>query len=335
MPAIPQLLEELSSGVGKLNRKLTVRQTSGTEAGTLLADVEFVHEELTIDDCKQIEAYLPGAVKAYGLAFGEDSDGRRPLEWKPKEGSCRLEFSISPAGRLLYGGRATIRKAVLRVVPKACVLTVVLRLEEFDPEQAAPLLKSLGMLVDYQITAARIEGSSEDGRKEADGGLPFGYSFGPGDLVTLVDDRAAIVVSVGSGQAILREALVDAPDLVPFVVATKDVIASTKICGPKGGEAKDTLAKFAERCPGAKPADLILVLLRAQGEGSSECLEQGWTLTQAVGDMLEEMVGTDPIPGSSAPQEAQGPTGLDLDEDLLGDHDPDLQTDEDELPEEA
>jgi hypothetical protein len=329
MPAVPLLGEEQCSGVGKFNRKLTVRQTSGTEAGTLLADVEFVHEELTLDDLKLIEGYLPGAIKAYEMAFGEDSDGRRPLEWKPKDGSCRMEFSISPGGRLLYGGRATIRKAVLRVVPKACVLTVVVRLEEFDPTQAPPILTSLGMLVDYQITAARLEGSSEDGRKGAEGGLPFGdYAFGPGDLVTLKDDRSAFVVSLGAGQAILRASLVDRANIVPFTAPASEVVTSIRLCGPKGGPASDALAKLAERCPGATPSDLLLAVLQCQGAGTTTLLEQGWTLTSDVSDALAEMVGTDMAP-AEPPAEPAPP--LDLDEDLTHDLPPDAGLDRGEL----
>lgn len=332
---IPLLDEELSSGIGKFNGKIAVRKASGTEAGTLLADVEFVHEDLTRDDCERIETFLDGATRAYDRAYGEGSDGRRPLGWKPIHGAVELEFSVSPAGQLLYRGRATLKRAELRIVPQAAVLTVYARLEAFDPEAAVPILRSLGLLVDYQLRSIRVEGASADGRTStgADGELPFGSDLRPGELVTFAAGHGepAIVISVGSGQVIARRSLVDRPDVVPFNEPVSAVATHHAICGPKGGPLADAIARLATRCPAATPADLILALIRAQATGATTCLEHGWALTQGVADLVAEIAGEAPPepavePPPAPPEAPEAPEELDLDADLVGDHAPDYGT---------
>jgi hypothetical protein len=307
MPGIPLLSEEQCAGRGKLNRGFHARLTSGTEAGELLADVELLHEIELPEDVAVVENYLPGASECYHRAFGDDSDGRRPLPWTPADGSCRL--TIRDADTVtLYDGAATLRKVNLRIVSKACVLTISVRLDAFSSDQAQGFLDTMGNLVDYEVVFSRIEGATEEGGKAKEDGLPFDAPFAPGDLVMLAEGMGdpAVVVSLGNGRAILRRALVDSPAVVPFDVAVSDIADSMRICGPKGGKTADALARIAERVPRAKPEDVIMAVLSAQGTGDSVLVEEGWTITAAVIEQIEAIAG----PGEPGPVTADNAPSL-------------------------
>jgi hypothetical protein len=279
-----------SHGTAKLNRGVSTRQTVGTESGDLLEDVQLVHELETAADLAALEPFLPGATAAYAAASGPQSTGPRQLQWAPKPGTIRMELE-NKSGVVIYGGPATIRRAHLRIVPTAAVLTIYARLEAMIPDESPNLLRELGQLVDYRVDWMAADSPGRAVTKDQTE-FPFsGVDCEPGDLVTWGDgSRAGIVVSVGATSAIVRSSLVDSAEDLPVEVQAAEILTAVRICGPRGGPPDDALRRLVRTAPDVTPADLQLAIVMAQDTGGTELMDgAGWALTSTVISMAARL----------------------------------------------
>lgn len=323
MQTVPMLHEEQSSGTGKLGRHVPFRQTTGVETGRVLADVEFVHADLTADETAMLEAYLPGATAALRQSVGEETDGRRPYEWRPEQGDCRVVFCPMGGGVKLYEGAAEVRRAAFRATAKGGVLTVYVRLHDLAPDAAPPILRALGEAVDYEIVMSRISGATAGA--SAEGGL-FDQPKGGGPVRAEVGDLVVGAYSDGTEavgrvveirktgillETIPGEGLDDGGGEIDRNVAPSSVVAAHPVCGPRGGSADGSVRRINQRITGgAKGLDwghVLDALLDAADRGLIERGPEGWPLTSEVVQLAVERAGGKP--DDALPPEAGSVSG--------------------------
>ena len=289
---LPNLDEEITVGTGRLGRGLKLRQTSGTETGSLLLDLEILHTITTIEQAREIEVFIPGAVGAFQRAFGENSDGVRPLEWKPAKGDCTLILCPAGGGITAFEGAAAAKRAALRVLPKACVLTVYLRLHSIDEEHLAPLARLLGEGVDYERTRTTLEGATGDAAGPLFAGKGGDLTPAIGDLAIGPEgDEVLLVSAVAEDGSVTGSLKLDGSDL--RTVEKNAVFGVNRLSGPNGGPPASALKKLqrAAKDPGIEDpilaSDLQTGIMQAADQGIISEGPAGWPIT---GDLIELVI---------------------------------------------
>lgn len=290
---LPNLDDEITVGTGKLGRALNVRQTSGTETGSLLADLQILHTITTIEQAREIEVFIPGAVGAFQRAFGENSDGGRSPEWKIAKGDCTLILCPGGGGSLAYEGAAEVKRGVLRVLPKACVLTVYLRLHSIDEEQLAPLARLLGEAVDYERTKTTLQGPASTDQGPLFGGKGGEATPAIGDLVVGSDDDQVLrVTAVGEDGSVTGCLNLDGSQV--RTVSKEGIFGVHRLCGSKGGPPDNAIRKLRDRAEAAgvsdlTAADLQAALIQAVDQGLIEEGPSGYPLTPDLAELTIEV----------------------------------------------
>lgn len=289
---IPDLNEEIVVGTGRFSRGLKLRESSGTESGPWLLDFELLHVITTIDDARQVEKSIAGAEKAFARAYGEASDGSRTGEWKPEKPDCTIILCAAGGGVKAYEGAAEVRRAVIRVRPKACVVTIFCRLHATEEGNLVPIGRLLGKATDYEWRSTSLEGAMGKG----DQGPLFakGGEGKPtvGDLVVLNDERVLLVTAVGEDGSVTGSRLLDGSDLS---TATPDqVFDVVRLCGAKGGPAKNPTRKLRDRAeadglPDLTAEELQRGIVEASDRGLIKLGADGYPLTTEVGDLVVEL----------------------------------------------
>lgn len=318
---IPSLKRDQISGRGKLDGRFGTRKTNGTEAGDVFGDCSVIHVLTKREELEALDEALPGASGLWGLAYGPATDGFRNIEWKPKETDVDLVLSGVDSGAVLYEGPAEVKRAVLRLSEKAAVLTVYLRLHGSLRGSVEAGNGHLGRAVDYEMTAASLEGSTKTGAVE--GGLPFGGGAAAkvgrpvaGDVVTVMgDDEPGRAISVSEAGVILVGPATIGADEPTREWKIDDVIAVTPICGPKGGKPDgklDDLVREAEE-QGVEVTwgDLVDSLLALSELGTVSRHANGWPLVaEVVADVVERAVAREEGDGDLVDRQDEGADDL-------------------------
>lgn len=300
MTKIPLLDQDIAAGTGKLGRHANMRLTSGTEAGIRVVDIEFVHEIQTPDEAQLLDSYVPGAADAYEASREEEEDGhgsrrrgKRPYTWTPEQGNVALVLCPSPGGPSIYQGPAELRRAVLRNTPKNCTLTVYLRLHgvKHEGDHLNRLAQFLGQLVDYEMTATRIEGAAGEGVDGQDG-LPFqttsqGVPVAVGNLIVaaigedLDTEVIGLVASVHAGGAVVYESFDRSTDAVE--VPLDKILSVHQLTGKLGGVFDPTLMP-----PGLLGRHLLAAITSLAAAESLKIGSGGWPIGRLVIDDANE-----------------------------------------------
>lgn len=298
---VPMLQEKICSGAGKLGRGVPVRQTTGVETGKCLLDLQVVHVLAGEEEARLCDGFLPGAGDSFRRSFGDGSDGVRSLAWKPENPNYRIDLTHGddPATfQRLYEGVVSVKRAELRLNAKHAVLTLFCRLGAVDPDLIPEFARNFSMPVQYTLTEVVLQGATQQGNN----GPLFGHAPAPqqgqgsqdagppiGSLVTAVvqedgEDVEVVgrVVSVAGGRVVLHRWL---DGTGPVDVALSEVVTTTLIAGPQGGDPHDAIEKLLDQGAGddlvVEPKHLLLALLASNDESPVG----PWRITVEVRDL--------------------------------------------------
>lgn len=311
---VPLLQEQICNGAGKLGRGVPVRQTTGVETGKCLLDLQIVHVLAGEEEARLCDGFLPGAGDAFRRAHGDGTDGTRRTSWQPENPNYRISLTHGDDPETLqplYDGVVSVKKAELRLNAKHAVLTLFCRLGAVEPDIIPEFARNFSQPVQYTLTVVTLQGAT----KPADGPLlsliggqgsqqppeTSGSEIRPGSIAVCWSgdnepDVVGRVVSVAGGRVILHRWL-DGGE--PFEAKVEDVISTTVLAGPQGGDPGDAIEKMLNDAEAqsvvVEPGHLLQALLidgNADANGS-------WRITTEIRQKAIEIAISDTAPESA------------------------------------
>ena len=209
----------------------------------------------------------------------------------------------------------TVKKAEMRFNAKHAVLTLHMSLGAVEPDSIPEFARNFSQPVQYTLTVVDLQGATKQGSPgplfgAVAGATPQGaqgMQVRVGEIATAAhvgddgpEEVTGRVVSVAGGRVVLHRWL---DGTAPVDVALADVLSTTPIAGPNGGDPEDAIGKLLDTGAEAdivpEPAHLLQALMEVYVDGGQECPAEGWHITAEVRDRALQIAAEDDLPAEA------------------------------------